>query len=116
MHRSLVSARNDIRVYRDQPSLRKGNNWVIQLAYALDASRYVLTLYSPSYWDSNICLNELSAAYTRQASSGSTVLYPIFYRDTKIPNFFQVLHFTDCREADDDKLSAACLELCQALD
>ena len=115
LHQMLLSNRNEIKVFRDKPVLQKGSSWLMQIAYAIDSSRYFLPLYSPSYWKSVVCLDELTAGYTRQVNSGSKLLFPIYYREANIPSFFQGLHYSDCREADSGKLSVACLEICKAL-
>jgi hypothetical protein len=115
LHQMLLSNRKEIKVFRDKPVLQKGSSWLMQIAYAIDSSRYFLPLYSPSYWKSVVCRDELTAGYTRQVNSGSKLLFPIYYREANIPSFFQGLHYSDCREADRGKLSVACLEICKAL-
>ncbi|MEL7024160.1 MAG: TIR domain-containing protein [Pseudomonadota bacterium] len=108
----LVRQSSEIRVFRDRQSLQKGASWLMQVAYALDSCHTVLALYTPEYWSSMVCKDELSAAYVRQTRANRQVLFPVFYRHTDIPSFFQALHYVDCREADHRKLSAACKTIC----
>lgn len=113
--RSLTESRLGIRVFRDRQALELGASWIMQVAHAIDSAHCVLALYTPDYWDSIFCKDELSAAYVRQATAETKILYPNFYRDANIPSFFQALHFTDCREADLGKLAGACSDICASL-
>ena len=115
IQRSLSEARTGIRVFRDRESLEQGASWLMQVAHAIDSARCVLALYTPKYWDSVVCKDELSAAYVRQAKTANKILYPIYYRDASIPSFFEALHFKDCREANPEKLAEACRGICAAL-
>ncbi|ANM29143.1 hypothetical protein ABI59_05350 [Acidobacteria bacterium Mor1] len=107
----LTSSAERLRVFRDKPSLQKGQSWIMQIADAIDTSRCIVSLYSPSYWDSVVCRDELSAAYVRQLKAEKRLLYPIFYRDTQIPSFFEAMHYDDCREADHERLAEICQDI-----
>lgn len=87
----------------------------MQIADAIDASHCILALYTPSYWDSVACRDELTAAYVRQAKERRQILFPIFYQNVKIPSFFEGLQHADCREAELLKLTSACHEICAGL-
>lgn len=115
MERSLAESRSGIRVFRDRHALEPGESWIMQVANALDSANCVLALYTPEYWDSTVCKDELSAAYVRQTRVESRILYPIFYKDANIPSFFHALQFTDCREADLERLALACGDICSCL-
>jgi len=115
IHRTLTSARSSIRVFRDKNALKPGSSWLMQIADAIDASHCVLALYTPSYWDSVPCKDELTAAYVRQAKERRQILFPIFYQNVKIPSFFEGLQYADCREADLLKLTSTCHEICAGL-
>lgn len=115
IHRTLTSARSYIRVFHDKKELKPGSSWLMQIAEAIDASHCVLALYTPSYWDSVPCKDELTAAYVRQAKERRQILFPIFYQNTKILSFFEGLQHADCREADLSKLTSTCHEICAGL-
>jgi hypothetical protein len=115
IHRTLISARSHIRVFRDKKELKPGSSWLMQIADAIDASRCVLALYTPGYWDSVPCKDELTAAYVRQTKERRQILFPIFYQNTKIPSFFEGLQYADCREADLSKLTSTCQGICAEL-
>jgi hypothetical protein len=103
------------RIFFDRTALGPGSNWLLQIAGSLDASRWVVPLYTPSYWTSKFCQLEFSAAFLRQTDTGRSVLFPLYYRKAAIPSMFMTVQFVECREADEAKLADACRELCKAL-
>ena len=115
IHRSLTAARSCIRVFLDKQALEPGSSWLMQIAEAIDSAHCVLALYTPSYWASIFCKDELSAAYVRQAKARRQILFPIYYQTAEIPSFFEALHYADCREADVRKLTSTCHEICTGL-
>jgi len=115
IQRALADSYSGIRIFRDRQALAPGASWIMQVADAIDSAHCVMALYTPDYWQSMFCKDELAAAYVRQATTASKILHPVFYRDAHIPSFFQALHFTDCREADVTKLADACNDICASL-
>jgi hypothetical protein len=113
IHRCLTAARPHMRVFLDKQALEPGTSWLMQIADAIDSARSILALYTPSYWDSVPCKDELTAAYVRQVKERKRLLFPIYYRSTRIPTYFEALQYADCRESDLGKLKDTCRTLCE---
>lgn len=114
-HRALIAGRPTARVFYDREVLAPGSSWLMQVAEAIDSTSCVLALYTPAYWNSLVCKDELTAAYTRQNKERHRLLFPAFCLDTRIPSFFEGIQYIDCREGDLDKLSSECGALCRTL-
>jgi len=115
IYRSLTSARHGIRVFFDKPALLPGSSWLMQIAEAIDSAHCVLALYTPSYWESVPCKDELTAAYVRQVKEQQRLLFPIYYLSARFPSYFEGLQYADCREGDLNKLTGKCHEVCGML-
>ena len=103
------------RVFFDRTALGPGTNWILDIAGSLDASRWVVPLYTPNYWSSKFCQLEFSAAFLRQTDTGRSILFPLYYRKADIPSMSMTVQFVECREADESRLVDACRRLCKAL-
>jgi hypothetical protein len=99
------------KIFHDKVSLREGSTWLMQIANALDSSRRVVALYSPSYWTSKNCQMEFLASFTRQNDTGNNIIFPIYLSEAKIPYMFRSLQYSDCRVNDRIKLAIACSRL-----
>jgi len=115
IYRSLTSVRHGIRVFCDRPALLPGSSWLMQIAEAIDSARCILALYTPSYWESVPCKDELTAAYVRQLKEQQRLLFPIYYLSARFPSYFEGLQYADCREGDLNKLTSKCHEVCAML-
>jgi O-acetyl-ADP-ribose deacetylase (regulator of RNase III) len=104
------------RVFFDRTTLAPGMSWLMEIAESLDNSRRVLALYTPEYWKSRFCRDEFLAAFTRQQDSGAEILSPVYLRTTQIPYLFRTVQYAECREADTNKLTAACEAFCRVGD
>jgi hypothetical protein len=111
IYRSLTSARHEVRVFYDRPALLPGSSWLMQIAEAIDSARCILALYTPSYWESVPCKDELTAAYIRQLKEQQRLLFPIYYLSAQFPTYFEGIQYADCREGDLNKLSSKCQEV-----
>jgi hypothetical protein len=108
---TLESSVSSLRIFIDSSRLSSGLSWPTELAMALDASRRVIALYWPSYWESSICQLEFNAALARQIDKGDAILFPILLEDVQIPYLFKTLQYADCRLNDRSKLADACGQL-----
>jgi hypothetical protein len=111
IQQSLSAARPGTRVYVDKEALVEGSSWLMQIADAIDSANCVIALYTPGYWGSTPCKDELTAAYVRQMKERRQLLFPVFFRNVRIPSYFEGLHYEDCREGDLEKLSTACRDI-----
>lgn len=115
VERSLTAAQRGIRVFRDKPELKEGGSWLMQIAEALDTSTTVVALYTPAYWSSVPCKDELTAGYVRQVRENRRVLFPVYFETATMPTYFEGLQYIDCRDRDLEKLAGACGKLYEAL-
>ena len=104
-----------LRVFHDHTSLRAGGSWLMQVAESLDSARRVMAFFTPHYWESTICKDEFTAAFTRQHDTGQPILFPVYFQSAPIPYLFRNLQFIDCREGDETKLAEACLKLATSI-
>jgi hypothetical protein len=104
------------RIFRDSESIRAGIDWISRLADAIDASRSVVALFSPAYFDSKWCKREFNAAIIREDQGDDALLYPLYLRDDeKAPSLYLTFNCIDCREADLEKLKGASEKLVERL-
>jgi len=106
LYEELKRQRPELKIFIDRVSMRVGSSWQQKLYKALDDSRRVIALLSPDYIASAICQEELNIAISRNRDSEG-VLMPMYLYDAKLPTYIKLLNYLDCREADQDKLSAA---------
>ena len=87
----------------------------MQIAEVIDSALCVVALYTPSYWASVLCKDELTAAYVRQLKQQQRLLFPIYYMSAQFPSYFEGLQYADCREADLKMVTGKCREICSTL-
>ena len=114
-YRSLKAQMPLVNIFFDQVSIKNGASWLMQVAEFLDAARRVVAFYTPAYWSSPNCKDEFAAALARQNDTTTTVLYPIYLSSASILYLFRNLQFADCRENDEQKMTAACGALAREL-
>ena len=90
---------SSIDIYRDTNKLVEGSAWQQSIFNAIDASRLVLPVYSPSYLASKVCLEELHIGWMRHREKGD-VLMPALLRSADLPTYMRLVQYTDAREAD----------------
>jgi hypothetical protein len=91
-------------VFVDKLELNPGESWQVELDRALESSRRVIPVYSPSYMQSKMCIEEFNMARLRHRQSKVPVLTPVYLRDAALPLYMQTLQYLDCRPGDDDGL------------
>lgn len=84
----------------------KGKSWQDEIDRAISASRSIIALLSPSYFDSPECQEELAQARLRNKRSDRKILIPIYWRGGReLALWLQALNYADCREGDYQKLT-----------
>jgi TIR domain-containing protein len=112
MVEQLKQLRPGLRVFFDRLTLDKGSAWQQEVYEAIDASRRFLSLFSPSYLESKICLEEFNIALHRRRDTGKEIVFPVFLYTATLPTYMRALvDYEDCREGDPGKLRAACEKL-----
>jgi hypothetical protein len=115
MVKSLQEVSPKIQIFHDRISLKTGGSWLVHIAESLDAARHVVALYSAEYWKSRYCMDEFTAALTRQLDTGEHILFPIYFHSAEIPYLFRNIQYIDCRERDETKLAEASRALAGSL-
>lgn len=100
-------------VFQDTLEIDPGASWQQKMWEALEASRKIVALYSPTYLASKTCQEEYAIARLREREVGN-VLVPIYLVTTDLPTYIRILNYTDCRESDRDLLAAAIDEILSA--
>jgi hypothetical protein len=113
--KELQSLQPGIRIFIDRMSLNIGAAWQPEIFEAIDASRRVLTLFSPSYLQSKVCKEEFNIAWVRSREADEDFVFPILLRSASLPTYMKYRLYVDCREGDEGKLRTACSNLVSVL-
>ena len=103
----LKAARPGLRIFQDKLVLNAGQSWQAELDHALESCRSVVAVYSPSYLESKMCIEEFNMARIRHRESPTPILKPIYLRTATLPLYMRSLQYIDCREADRKLFSTA---------
>lgn len=104
-----------LQVFVDRLELSHGTAWQQHLFEALDASKKVVAIYSPSYVRSKVCQEEFNIAWARGRKLSSTILFPVYWQSSELPTYMEMLQYWDCREQADARLDLACQTLVTSL-
>lgn len=104
-----------LRIFLDRKELSTGMNWQQELYEALDDCRTVVAMLSEPYIGSKVCKEEFNIAVFRHREANEAILFPIFLYSAHLPTYMKLIQFTDCREYDQAKLSAACAAIIRAV-
>ncbi len=96
------------RIFVDELALNPGESWQQAIYDVLDASARIIPLISPDYLESKVCKEEFNIALFRARESDANVLFPIYLRTAALPTYMKMINYSDCREADVEKLRIAC--------
>jgi hypothetical protein len=105
-----------LRLYLDRQRLDPGSAWQHELFDALDSSRRVIVLYSPSYVESKVCKEEFNIAWARSRDTDERILLPLYLYTAPLPTYMKMIQYVDCREGSRDLLRSACERVIAAVD
>ncbi|MDB4877622.1 MAG: hypothetical protein JWM41_4068 [Gemmatimonadetes bacterium] len=111
---ALVEAAPRVRVFRDRISISAGASWQSRIDEAIECSRKIIALYSPSYVQSRMCKEEFNLARIRHRESNDSVLVPIYLRSANVPLYMRSINYIDCRESDTARIRSCVRTLCSA--
>ena len=77
----------------------------------LYASARIIALLSSDYLQSKVCKEEFNIALFRNREAKSDILFPIYLKTAALPTYMKLLHHTDCRKNDLDKLRGASINI-----
>jgi hypothetical protein len=101
----LQQQRPDLKLFVDCLALQTGRSWQQHIYEALDDCRKVITLLSPSYIKSSVCIEEYNIAHFRNREAKEPVLMPIILKSAELPTYMKLIQWHDARESDFDRLS-----------
>jgi hypothetical protein len=102
----LQERRPDVRLFVDRLELNPGAAWQQHIFESLDRSRTVISVLSPDYLTSKVCVEEFNMALFRHRES-KAVLLPLYLRSADLPTYIQMVQWLDAREADPVALASA---------
>lgn len=104
----LRKIKPDIKLFVDHKELIAGSSWQQEIYEAIDNSRLVLTLISPTYLSSSVCKEEYNIAVFRHRESDKEVLIPIYLYNSNLPTYMKLVQYNDCREFSKSQISTLC--------
>jgi hypothetical protein len=107
----LRRLRSGIRVFYDLMTIKPGHAWQQVIYEAIENCRHFVSLFSPAYLNSKVCLEEFHLAKFCSREAGSAAIFPIYLYSAQLPAYMKVIHYADCREGDDRRLRLAASEL-----
>jgi hypothetical protein len=114
--RSHISAvAPNVRTLVDIADIDVGAYWQTRIAELIQGSNTVLLVVTEGFWQSKVCLEEYNMARVLDSDRGGGVLFPIYALSCDLPLHFRILHYEDCREADQTRLRDACDRLVATL-
>ena len=111
----LQQTRPSLRIFLDRQELNPGAAWQQKIFEALDDCQKVIPAFSAQYLTSKVCKEEFNIALLRHRDAQDSVLLPIYLYSAELPTYMKMIQFIDCREADKDKLRAACKHILASL-
>lgn len=102
-----------LRVFMDRQALEEGSGWQPSIFAAIDRCRRLLALYSPAYIESKVCQEEFNIAWALGRKYERNMIFPIYWKSADLPTYMDMLVYTDCREAKENRLAAVCDRLAE---
>ena len=112
----LQRSRPQLRLFLDRNVLDAGVAWQQKIYDAIDDCHTVVAVYSPEYLGSKMCREEYNIARIRDRDSDNEILLPLYLYSVNLPPHMRVVQYLDCREADKEKIRAACRQILSKLD
>lgn len=104
-----------IRIFIDRLNINVGAAWQPEIFEAIDACHKVLVIFSPSYLGSKVCKEEFNIAWVRSREADEDCVFPLYLYTAPLPTYMKYRLYVDCREGDEGKLRAACMNLASVL-
>lgn len=87
-----------LRVWLDQWNIRPGDSFAVAIDHAIRASRFLLIVMSPDYFQSAWTTQEWQYALANEIEGADVRLIPILYRDCEIPPMLRTKQWVDFRD------------------
>jgi len=84
-----------LRIFQDIDSIKGGEQWLSTIARGIRHCRRFVPVYSPDFFQSDMCKYELNLAHFRDPNQQKGIIVPVMYRKTDIPFEFKLIQFID---------------------
>jgi hypothetical protein len=111
----IATVAPNVRMLVDVADIDVGMYWQTRIGELIESSNVVILVVTEGFWKSKVCLEEYNMARVLDRDSGGGVLFPIYALSCHLPLHFKILHYEDCREADQKRLRDACDRLLATL-
>ena len=107
--RSLRVHRPKIKLFDFRHTIDKGASYQHEIDKAIESCRRIIAILSPDYFASPECEEEMMISRLRNKRCGGGVLLPIYWRNLEkdLSLWLQILKYSDCREANVEKIAEA---------
>ncbi|HEX5154416.1 MAG TPA: toll/interleukin-1 receptor domain-containing protein [Parafilimonas sp.] len=106
------TAKNGLKIFYDRDSIPPGGLWIKKISDAIQNSKQVICILSPSYSNSPVCWDEFQCAKLKEYNTKQSVIKTIaLYKDVALPPVMGIYSYIDCMEGDIQKLKDAVMKI-----
>lgn len=104
--------KNGVKIFYDRDSIPPGGLWIKKISDAIQNSKHVICILSPSYSNSAVCWDEFQCAKLKEYNIRQPVIKTIsLYKDVALPPIMGIYSYIDCTEGDIQKLKDAVIKI-----
>jgi len=104
--------KNGAKLFYDRDSIPPGGLWIKKISDAIQNSKQVICILSPSYSNSPVCWDEFQCAKLKEYNTKQPVIKTIaLYKDVGMPPIMGIYSYIDCTEGDIQKLKDAVMKI-----
>ena len=104
--------KNGAKIFYDRDSIPPGGLWIKKISDAIQNSKHVICILSPSYSNSPVCWDEFQCAKLKEYNTKEPVIKTIsLYKDVALPPVMGIYSYIDCTEGDIQKLKEAVVKI-----
>lgn len=107
----IKGVNSNIRIYRDRNEISIGDFWQKSIYSAVEKSKFILSLLSPNYMTSQMCIEEYNIGRARNLKENRNVVLPIYLFSSNLPMYMEAIQYFDAREGEYTKIIKACKEI-----
>ena len=102
------TVKNAVKLFYDRDSIPPGGLWIKKISDAIQNSKQVVCILSPSYSNSPVCWDEFQCAKLMEYNRRQPIIQTIYlYSEAALPPMMGIYSYIDCREGDSKKLAEA---------
>ena len=108
----ISTVKNGAKLFYDRDSIPPGGLWIKKISDAIQNSKQVICILSPSYSNSPVCWDEFQCAKLKEYNTKQSVIKTIaLYKDVALPPVMGIYSYIDCMEGDIQKLKDAVMKI-----